>query len=610
MPNGVSDTICFGISFSEETSPNWAYAMHYNSSGNPGRMDIPDSIFVQEVLFKEEEASPAFSKQYFTSGALVIQNFIDNAILRISAGMIGANIQARFVRMPVAKYSDSGVFGNTNNGQIDLYIIFPLLVLYLGFIFHMLKEKEGKIRENMRNMGMAMMPHYLAWLSFYVCVLFVCSIIWLLIVKFSFFKYSNTILVWLLFFLPGLQLLTLSFIVCSFFTTSKPGVLFGIVSFFILYALTIAKATVNPPSERTYNFFALSPFAGLNMAGSSVTLLESTNNFGFGWEIFFTEINYFKYSTFFFIALGESALFFLLGTYLDQIWPSEIGIKKHPLFCFGVKKKKRIHPPATADPNYNPKNYEPLTQDLQDKLKDPKSTIQVKNLRKVYSTGKVAVHDLSLEMFDNQIFALLGHNGAGKTTTISMISGLLTQTSGSVSICGYDTETENETIKTILGVCPQLNPIFDNLTCKEHLELYATLKMGGDKEPDEKEINQILTDIDLYDKKDYVAGRLSGGQKRKLCIGIAFIGGSKVILLDEPTSGMDTYARRFLWEMIKKYKKDRIIILCTHYMDEADFLGDRFGIMGEGRLVTCGSSLFLKKRFGVGYDLTVVKADE
>jgi ATP-binding cassette subfamily A (ABC1) protein 3 len=112
----------------------------------------------------------------------------------------------------------------------------------------------------------------------------------------------------------------------------------------------------------------------------------------------------------------------------------------------------------------------------------------------------------------------------------------------------------------------------------------------------DQEIEQILTDIDLIDKKDFVAGRLSGGQKRKLCVGIAFIGGSKVILLDEPTSGMDTYARRHLWEMVKRYKKDRIIILCTHYMDEADFLGDRFGIMGEGRLITCGSSLFLKKR--------------
>lgn len=137
--------------------------------------------------------------------------------------------------------------------------------------------------------------------------------------------------------------------------------------------------------------------------------------------------------------------------------------------------------------------------------------------------------------------------------------------------------------------------------------MYGTLKLNGKRKLEDSEIDKILTDIDLLDKKNYVAGKLSGVQKRKLCIGIAFVAGSKVILLDEPTSGMDTYARRFLWEMIKKYKKDRIIILCTHYMDEADFLGDRFGIIGEGRLKTCESSLFLKKRFGISYDLTVVK---
>lgn len=100
---------------------------------------------------------------------------------------------------------------------------------------------------------------------------------------------------------------------------------------------------------------------------------------------------------------------------------------------------------------------------------------------------------------------------------------------------------------------------------------------------------------------------MSGGQKRKLCVALAFIGGSKVILLDEPTSGMDTYARRLLWEMIKKYKENRLIILTTHNMDEADYLGDRIGIMSDGEMIVCGSSLFLKKKYGAGYELTIVK---
>lgn len=118
----------------------------------------------------------------------------------------------------------------------------------------------------------------------------------------------------------------------------------------------------------------------------------------------------------------------------------------------------------------------------------------------------------------------------------------------------------------------------------------------------------MLHDIDLYDQKDQPSSSLSGGQKRKLSVAISMIGNSKVIMLDEPTSGMDTTARRRLWEMLKKNKGDKIIILTTHYMDEADILGDRIAIMTEGQVECTGSSLFLKQRYGVGYQLIIEKA--
>lgn len=117
----------------------------------------------------------------------------------------------------------------------------------------------------------------------------------------------------------------------------------------------------------------------------------------------------------------------------------------------------------------------------------------------------------------------------------------------------------------------------------------------------------MIEDVDLLDKTDYLAKNLSGGQRRKLSVAIAFIGDSKLIYLDEPTSGMDTSARRYIWEMLKNYKEDKIVVLTTHFMDEADFLGDRIGIMGEGRLICVGSSVYLKNKFGVGYNLTIVK---
>ena len=120
----------------------------------------------------------------------------------------------------------------------------------------------------------------------------------------------------------------------------------------------------------------------------------------------------------------------------------------------------------------------------------------------------------------------------------------------------------------------------------------------------------MLIDVDVYHHRNTVAENLSGGSRRKLSVAIALIGGSKLVLLDEPTSGMDLSARRKLWNMLKNYKSNRIIILTTHYMDEADILGDRIGIMTEGRLICLGSSLFLKNRFGVGYNLTMVKKEK
>lgn len=122
-----------------------------------------------------------------------------------------------------------------------------------------------------------------------------------------------------------------------------------------------------------------------------------------------------------------------------------------------------------------------------------------------------------------------------------------------------------------------------------------------------EEVIKMISDLNLKEKTNELTKNLSGGQKRRLSTGIAFIGNSKFIVLDEPTSGMDTSARRYIWEILKNLKNDRIILLTTHFMDEADYLGDRIAIMGNGKLKTIGSSVYLKNKFGVGYNLTIVK---
>jgi ATP-binding cassette subfamily A (ABC1) protein 3 len=164
-------------------------------------------------------------------------------------------------------------------------------------------------------------------------------------------------------------------------------------------------------------------------------------------------------------------------------------------------------------------------------------------------------------------------------------------------------------VRQFMGVCPQHDVLFDLLTPEEHLDVFCDFK-GVPKNEKKAQIDQIIKDIDLGGMRKSRAHELSGGNRRKLSIAIALIGDSKFILLDEPTAGIDLSGRRKMWDMLKKYKNGRIIILTTHYMDEADILGDRVGIMAHGQITCLGRSLFLKNRFGVGYRLNMVKKDK
>jgi ATP-binding cassette, subfamily A (ABC1), member 3 len=187
-----------------------------------------------------------------------------------------------------------------------------------------------------------------------------------------------------------------------------------------------------------------------------------------------------------------------------------------------------------------------------------------------------------------------------------MLTGLIESTSGVAEVFGHDLFEDMTDVRQFLGVCPQHDILFDLLTPEEHLDIFCDFK-GVSSEEKKKQIGQMLIDVDVAHHKDTIASALSGGSRRKLSVAIALIGGSKLVLLDEPTSGMDLSARRKLWNMLKNYKSDRIIILTTHYMDEADILGDRIGIMTGGQIVCLGSSLFLKNKYGVGYNLTIAK---
>uniref|UniRef100_A0A8C4P0S1 ATP-binding cassette, sub-family A (ABC1), member 4b n=1 Tax=Dicentrarchus labrax TaxID=13489 RepID=A0A8C4P0S1_DICLA len=233
--------------------------------------------------------------------------------------------------------------------------------------------------------------------------------------------------------------------------------------------------------------------------------------------------------------------------------------------------------------------------------------VQIKDLVKVYDgSSRPAVDCLNLNFYESQITSFLGHNGAGKTTTMSILTGIFPPTSGTAYIYGRDIRTDMDIIRSSMGMCPQYNILFKHLTVKEHILFYALLK-GRTQAEAEREVEDMLVDLGLPHKRDDEAQNLSGGMQRKLSVAMAFVGGSKVVILDEPTSGVDPYSRRSIWDLLLKYRAGRTVILSTHHMDEADLLSDRIAIISKGQLHCCGSPLFLKNCFGVGFYLTLVR---
>jgi ATP-binding cassette subfamily A (ABC1) protein 3 len=223
---------------------------------------------------------------------------------------------------------------------------------------------------------------------------------------------------------------------------------------------------------------------------------------------------------------------------------------------------------------------------------------------------KVAVQCLTFGIPRGECFGFLGINGAGKTTTLSILSGELTPSSGTAHINGFDIISQQRQIRQLIGYCPQFDALFELLTVQEHLELYARIKglskLGKDKF--EANIEKKIKELNLTIYRDKLAGSLSGGNKRKLSVAIATIGDPPIVFLDEPSSGMDPVARRFMWKVIARMStmESRCsVMLTTHSMEEAEALCTRIGVMVNGQLQCLGSAQHLKHRFGQGYEVTL-----
>ena len=222
--------------------------------------------------------------------------------------------------------------------------------------------------------------------------------------------------------------------------------------------------------------------------------------------------------------------------------------------------------------------------------------IQTRGLVKRYG-ALTAVDGLDLEVRQGELFSLLGVNGAGKTTTVKMLTCLTRPTAGEAVVGGYSVTRQPEEVKRRIGVSPQETAVAPNLTVKENLELICGIH-GCSREKTREKVEELTGQLSLKSVLGRKAGKLSGGWQRRVSIAMALISEPHILFLDEPTLGLDVLARHDLWEVIRALKGRVTIILTTHYMEEAEALSDRVGILKDGRLLAVGTAAELKELAG------------
>uniref|UniRef100_A0A8C3VVY5 ABC transporter domain-containing protein n=1 Tax=Catagonus wagneri TaxID=51154 RepID=A0A8C3VVY5_9CETA len=554
---------------------------------------------------------------YYKEGFLLVQHALDKAIMMYHNGraaeMLFENLTIFVRRFSYpAHYSDTfmGIFG----------AIFPLAVILifslteLTLLRTIVMEKENRLKEYQLMIGL---NNAMLWASYFVTfflmfLIIVCLMCMVLfIVPERVLQYSDPSLVFIFFLCFITASITFGFLITTFFSKTTFAVsVGGFLYFFTFFPYSVVAIMYEQLNLTEKLVSCLSSNIAVALGIDFISKMEMKYH-GVRWNNLLSPVNpddSFIFAHIMGMLLFDAFLYGLLAWYIDAVFPGKYGVPK-PWYFF--LQKAYWLGKATSIRKKEDSQVINITHSayFEEEPVGLVAGIRIQHLYKEFTLQNMtvpAVQDLTMNMYEGQITVLLGHNGAGKTTTLSILTGFYRPTNGKVYIGGYDISKDMLQVRKSLGLCPQDDILFSDLTVSEHLYFYCVIK-GVPPETRLKEIDTMLTAFGLLEKRDALSKSLSGGMKRKLSIIIALIGGSKVVILDEPTSGMDPVSRRFTWDVLRQRKRDRTILLTTHRMDEADCLGGRIAIMANGSLKCCGSSLFLKKIYGVGYHIIMVK---
>ena len=624
-----------------------AYTIRLNSSqtvGDSAIAGLPDMTSdAYDSLHWTYDSSWA---QLLTNGEVFLQSFMEGYTL-LSAMAPGSPFPSRnllFTPMPTPPYIDDE-FADTVGTFLGLLFTVVFLWPVTRLVKLMVEEKETRIKEGMRMMGLYDSTLWFSWLLTYTLIFILTSLLITVITSGNVFEYSDKAYIFFFFLLAQMSFFSFCLLISALFSQSRVAATFGalifLASFFPYYAVFQDDVST---AQKTVA--CLSPPLCMGLGVTNIIQFEGAQT-GVTRGNVSQKLNHLDYATVMGMLLLDFIGLILLALYVERVFPQQYGLPLPWYFPFQPSywfPSLRRPPDLASQLPANPTHavIEPVR--FADDDSRPELGVSIKQLRKEFVVDRgappmVAVSNLSLDLYTGQILCLLGHNGAGqslrsqpislppsvalltltswvcvplcvtragKSTTLAMLSGLLPPTSGDALVFGQSILNAMPSIRSTLGVCPQHNILFNLLTVREHLELYAAIK-GVERSRVSEVVRDMIRQVGLEEKVNVRSHALSGGMQRKLSVAIALIGDSRIVFLDEPTSGMDPYSRRATWDLLKKTKAGRVIILCTHFMDEADLLGDRIAIMAQGTIQCVGSPLFLKSHYGVGYSMTLVK---
>ncbi|CAF0854184.1 unnamed protein product [Adineta ricciae] len=613
--NAITNTFLAGIEFLDAIPDNASLPKHMRYKIRMALDYVDNTARTEDRYFNYAPRYGApFSTKYHSFTFIYLQNALDRAIINTQTGMdVSYGIQTQ--QMPYPCWVNDR-FVNSIRQMLPLFMVLSWIFTVSMNVKDIVYEKEKRLKEIMRIMGLYDSVHWFTWFVLCVVVMLVTSLLLVLILKFGkITQFSNLLILFILFVCYTLATINQCFLISVFFKRANLAACGAGIIYFLLYLPYTALINYDSQTLTWHKVIAcLSSTVAFGLSCDYIARFEGMTQ-GIQWSNINKGAKPNDNFTFLYcliMMLVDSVIYMLLTVYIENVFPGEYGIPQpwyYPLtkkYWFGYdvdKIRQRTEELKQTETDMNDENDANLPQS--------EVGVEIQNLSKYYR-NKLALKNLSVKFYRNMITAFLGRNGAGKSTTWSILTGLIPPTSGTAYIDGYDILTDIKVIRKRLGFAPQHNILFDRLTVKEHLEFFSALK-GAPSETIEQETTKMLGDLSLEEKSENYSTQLSGGMKRKLSIAIAFIGNSTTVILDEPTAGVDPFARRAIWDLILKYKPGRTIVLSTHHLDEADLLSDRLAIISSGELKCVGTSMHLKHKYGEGYNLIVEltsKSDE